>query len=43
MSAQGLKAKHDLAAILAGVGILPSDTETYPQSSVRDAIVQRTV
>ncbi|XP_066324424.1 uncharacterized protein [Miscanthus floridulus] len=42
-SAQGPKAKHDLAAILTGVGILPSDTETYPLSSVRDAIVQGTV
>ncbi|CAD6216992.1 unnamed protein product [Miscanthus lutarioriparius] len=40
--ALALKAKHDLAEILADAGIVPSDTETYPVSSVRDAIAQGT-
>ena len=40
--ALALKAKHDLAAILADAGIVPSDTETYTVSSVRDAIAQGT-
>lgn len=40
--ALALKGKHDLAAILADAGIVPSDTETYTVSSVRDAIAQGT-
>jgi ribonuclease T2 len=40
--ALALRARHDLAAILADAGIVPSDTETYPVSSVRDAIAQGT-
>jgi ribonuclease T2 len=40
--ALALKARHDLAAILADAGIVPSDTETYPVSSVRDAVAQGT-
>jgi ribonuclease T2 len=37
-----LKAAHNLTAILADAGIVPSDTETYSLSSVRDAIAQGT-
>ncbi|TVU37733.1 hypothetical protein EJB05_11082 [Eragrostis curvula] len=37
-----LKAKHNLSAILAGAGIVPSDTETYFLSSIRDAIAEGT-
>jgi len=40
--ALAFKARHDRAAILADAGIVPSDTETYPVSSVRDAIAQGT-
>ncbi|TKW36015.1 hypothetical protein SEVIR_2G412400v4 [Setaria viridis] len=37
-----LKAAHNLTAILAGAGIVPSNTETYSLSSVGDAIAQGT-
>lgn len=40
--ALALKARHSLAAILAGAGIVPSDTETYDVSSVSDAIARGT-
>ncbi|CAL5061467.1 unnamed protein product [Urochloa decumbens] len=40
--ALALKAAHNLTAILAGAGIVPSDTETYSLSSVSDAIAQAT-
>lgn len=32
-----LKARYDLATIITYARIMPSDTETYPLSSVRDA------
>ena len=37
-----IKAAYNLTAILAGAGIVPSDTATYSLSSVRDAIAQGT-
>jgi ribonuclease T2 len=40
--ALAFKAAHNLTAILADAGIVPSDTETYPLSSVRDAITKGT-
>ncbi|WVZ66766.1 hypothetical protein U9M48_015947 [Paspalum notatum var. saurae] len=40
--ALALKAEHDLAAVLAGAGIVPSDTDTYALSSVSDAIARGT-
>ncbi|TKW36018.1 hypothetical protein SEVIR_2G412700v4 [Setaria viridis] len=40
--ALALKAAHNLTAILAGAGIVPSATETYSVSSVSDAITQGT-
>ncbi|CAN6206182.1 unnamed protein product [Urochloa humidicola] len=40
--ALALKAKHNLTAILAAAGIVPSGSETYPLSDVRDAIAKGT-
>ncbi|KAG2646986.1 ribonuclease 1-like [Panicum virgatum] len=40
--ALAIKAAYNLTAILAGAGIVPSDTATYSLSSVRDAIAQGT-
>ncbi|KAL6627525.1 hypothetical protein ACP70R_031251 [Stipagrostis hirtigluma subsp. patula] len=37
-----LKARHNLTAILAGAGIVPSDEATYHLSGVRDAIREAT-
>lgn len=37
-----LRERHDLAAVLADAGIVPSDTDTYPVDRVRDAIAQGT-
>ncbi|TVU35771.1 hypothetical protein EJB05_17674, partial [Eragrostis curvula] len=37
-----LKARHNLTDILAGVGVVPSDSETYFLSSIRDAITEAT-
>ncbi|TVU35770.1 hypothetical protein EJB05_17673, partial [Eragrostis curvula] len=41
-AALAIKARHNLTAILAGAGIVPSDTETYFLSSIRDAIAEAT-
>ncbi|KAM3364550.1 hypothetical protein ACQJBY_014728 [Aegilops geniculata] len=41
-TALGFKARHNLTGILAGAGILPSDSETYFLSSIRDAIKEGT-
>ncbi|CAN6199914.1 unnamed protein product [Urochloa humidicola] len=40
--ALALKAAHNLTEILAGAGIVPSESETYSLSTVRDAITQGT-
>jgi len=40
--ALALKAAHNLTAILASAGIVPSDTETYSLSGVSDAIAAAT-
>jgi ribonuclease T2 len=37
-----LKKRHDLAAVLAGAGIVPSDDESYSLGSIRDAIAAAT-
>lgn len=41
-TALGFKAQHNLTAILAGAGILPTDEKTYFLSSIRDAIKEGT-
>lgn len=41
-TALGFKARHNLTAILADAGIVPSDDETYFLSSIRDAIREGT-
>ncbi|KAL6657013.1 hypothetical protein ACP70R_004793 [Stipagrostis hirtigluma subsp. patula] len=41
-AALALKARHNLTAILAGAGIVPSDTKTYPPGRVREAIANGT-
>ncbi|KAE8812335.1 aleurone ribonuclease [Hordeum vulgare] len=41
-TALGFKARHNLTSILADAGIVPSDTETYFLSSIRDAIREGT-
>jgi ribonuclease T2 len=41
-AALALKARHNLTAILADAGVVPSDTETYSVSSISDAVAEGT-
>ncbi|KAL6841727.1 hypothetical protein ACP4OV_028239 [Aristida adscensionis] len=41
-AALALKARHNLTAVLAGAGVVPSDTETYSLDAVGDAIAEGT-